>query len=95
MADATTDSLRKLLLENCMLRVPPEEIADETPFFGGEGGLGRDSIDALQIIVAVERDYGVGIKDPAVAKEVLRNLGTLRRFLEKEAAAKAQAGAPA
>lgn len=89
MPEVTPDSLRQLLLENCMLRVPAEEIADETPFF--QGGLGLDSIDALQIIVAVERDYGVGIKDPAVAKEVLQNLGTLRRFLEKEVAAKAAA----
>jgi acyl carrier protein len=88
MAEVTNDSLRRLLLENCMLRVPPEEIAEETPFFGE--GLGLDSIDALQIIVAVERDYGIGIKDPSVAKEVLRNLGTLRRFLEKEIAAQSQ-----
>jgi acyl carrier protein len=88
MVEVTNDSLRRLLLENCMLRVPPEEITEETPFFGE--GLGLDSIDALQIIVAVEREYGIGIKDPSVAKEVLRNLGTLRRFLEKEGAAKSQ-----
>jgi acyl carrier protein len=83
MPDASIDDLKHLLVENCMLRVAPEEIAEDAPLFG-PGGLGLDSIDALQLTVAIERAYGTPIKDPATARQVLQNLGTLREWLARQ-----------
>ena len=74
------EDLRKVLLDNCMLRVSPEEIQWETPLFG-PGSLGLDSIDALQMTVGIERTYGVAITDPAVAREAFQNLQTLQQWL--------------
>jgi acyl carrier protein len=81
MADIPLDDLRKLLVENCMLRVPPAEIAWDTPLFG-PGGLGLDSIDALQMTVGIERTYGIPIKDPDTARDAFQNLRTLGQWLQ-------------
>lgn len=84
----TLDDLRSLLMENCMLNVEPEEIQEDTALFG-PGSLGLDSIDALQITVAVEQKYGVPIKDPAVARQVLVSLGSLQAWLQRSLAERA------
>jgi acyl carrier protein len=83
MAEITLDDLRHLLVENCMLRVPPEEIQWQTPLFG-PGSLGLDSIDALQMTVGIERAYGIAITDPAVAREAFQTLETLQQWLTRE-----------
>ena len=80
MAEIPLDDLRKLLVENCMLRVPPEEIQFETVLFGPDS-LGLDSIDALQLTVGLEKSYGVAIKDPATAREALHSVRTLHDWL--------------
>ncbi len=80
MADLQLDDLRRLLVENCMLRVPPEEIGLDTVLFGPDS-LGLDSIDALQLTVGIEKDYGIAITDPAVAREAFHSVGTLQRWL--------------
>jgi len=85
MADVNLDDLKQLLVENCMLKVSPEEINEEAALFG-PGSLGLDSIDALQLTVAIERSYGIAIKDPATARQVLHSLGSLRHWLSRELA---------
>ena len=59
--------LLMLLVENLMLQTPADQIGDDLPLFG-PGGLGLDSVDALQIVVALEKNYGLKIPDPAAAK---------------------------
>lgn len=66
-----------------MLRIPPAEIGEDMPLFGPDG-LGLDSIDALQIAVAVEKKYGVPLKDPETARQVLRTLDSLREWLLRQ-----------
>jgi acyl carrier protein len=83
MADLELSDLRKLLVENCMLRVPPEEIQLETTLFG-PGSLGLDSIDALQLTVGIEKTYGIAIKDPAVAREAFQSVESLQRWLAEQ-----------
>lgn len=87
MASIELDDLRALLAQNCMLQTPVEEIAEDTPLFG-PGGVGLDSIDALQLAVGIEQKFGVPLKDPAVARQVLGSLGSMREWLirQKEAA---------
>jgi len=83
MAEITLDDVRKLLVDNCMLRVAPEEIAPDAALFG-PGSLGLDSIDALQLTVGIEKSYGIAIKDPAVAKEAFQGVETLRLWLNRQ-----------
>ena len=85
MAEVKLDDLRKLLVDNCMLRVPPDEIQPETTLFG-PGSLGLDSIDALQLTVGIEKTYGLAIKDPAVAREALQSVQGLQQWLNRQLA---------
>jgi len=83
MTEITLDNVRKLLLDNCMLRVQPEEIESETLLFG-PGSLGLDSIDALQLTVGIEKSYGIAIADPAVAREAFHSVQTLQQWLNRQ-----------
>lgn len=59
----------------------PEDIADDAPLFGTEG-LGLDSIDALEIIVLLEKYYGIKLNNPSQAKEVLTSINAIAKFIE-------------
>ncbi|MCE0523912.1 MAG: phosphopantetheine-binding protein [Methylacidiphilales bacterium] len=82
MTEITLDDVRKLLVDNCMLRVPPGEIKAETQLFG-PGSLGLDSIDALQLTVGIEKSYAIAISDPAVAREAFHSVATLQQWLNQ------------
>lgn len=82
MAAPALDDLRQLLVENCMLRVPPEEIQLETTLFG-PGSLGLDSIDALQLTVGIEKTYGIAIKDPEAAREAFASVKSLQEWVAR------------
>lgn len=75
-APALRARVKQLLVDNLMLQVTVAEIGDEQPLFGPES-LGLDSVDALQIVVALEKEFGLKIPDPATAQVVLRNVTTL------------------
>jgi acyl carrier protein len=83
MAEITLDDVRKLLVDNCMLRVSPEEIQPDTLLFGPDS-LGLDSIDALQLTVGIEKSYGFAIHDPAVAREAFQSVKTLQQWLSRQ-----------
>jgi acyl carrier protein len=70
-------------VENCVLKIKPEEIGDETPLFGPES-VGLDSLDALQLTVAIEQQYGIVIGDATVARQAMQSMGTLRRWLAEQ-----------
>ena len=79
--------IKQMLVNSLMLQQQPEEIADDTPLFG-PGGLGLDSIDALELVVSMEKTFGVGVPNSEVAGKVLQNVNTIRDYiLEKKAAA--------
>ena len=83
MAEISLDDLKKLVVENCVLRVKPEEIREDTPLFGPQS-IGLDSLDALQLTVAIEKQYGIVINDAKVARQVMQSLGTLRSWLAEQ-----------
>jgi acyl carrier protein len=70
------DEIRSMLVETLMLPMPVAEIGDDRPLFGPEG-LGLDSVDALQLVVALDKKYGVKITDQQVAQQVLRSVSTM------------------
>ena len=73
--------IKHLLVENLMLQSKAEEIADDLPLFG-PGSLGLDSVDALQLVVALDKNYGLKIPDPEAAKKVLQSVNTIVAALE-------------
>jgi len=84
MADTTDLSLRikELLVHNLMLQIAPEEITDELPLFGPDS-LGLDSVDALQLVVALDKTFQLKIPNPEVAREILQNVKSIVAAIEQ------------
>lgn len=76
LSDTLKAEVKNLLVTNLMLKVSPAEITDDLPLFG-PGGLGLDSVDALQIVVALDKHYSLKIPDPATAREILQSVSTI------------------
>lgn len=75
-----------MLVRNLMLQTTADQISDETPLFGA-GGLGLDSIDALELVVSLEKTFGVGVPNSEVAGKALQNVNTIHDYiLEKRGA---------
>ena len=60
--------------------VKPEDIDPEAPLFGDEG-LGLDSIDALEIILLLDKEYGIKLKNPAEGKQVFHSVKTMADYI--------------
>jgi acyl carrier protein len=73
--------IKHLMVENLMLQISAEEITDDLPLFG-PGGLGLDSVDALQLVVALDKNYGLKISDPEAAKGILQNVNTIAAAIQ-------------
>lgn len=72
--------LKELLIERLKFEdMTPEDIGDDEPLF--EGGLGLDSIDALEIVVMLESEFGLKIKNEGAARESFRSISTLAQFV--------------
>ena len=67
-----------------LIDVKPEDIKDDLPLFGG--GLGLDSIDSIELIVLLDRQYGIKIKDPKEGRKILVDINTMVDFIEKKRA---------
>ncbi|MCX5915914.1 MAG: phosphopantetheine-binding protein [Deltaproteobacteria bacterium] len=81
MAEDLVLELKKLIINTLKLEdITPEDIEDEAPLFGE--GLGLDSIDALELVVALEKTYNVFIPDSEVGKKVFRSVNTLAEFVK-------------
>ena len=79
--------IKQLMVENLMLQVTAEEIGDDQPLFGPES-LGLDSVDALQLVVALDKNFGLKIPDQAAAKQILTSVSAMANAVEKHLAAK-------
>jgi acyl carrier protein len=61
--------------------VKPEGIKDDEPLFGE--GLGLDSIDSIELIVLLSREYGITIQDPKEGRKILTDINTMVNYIEK------------
>ena len=61
--------------------VRPEDIDENAPLFGE--GLGLDSIDALELIVLMEKNYGIKLQDPNQGKEIFKSIVTMAEYVQK------------
>jgi len=79
---AIKQDIKRLMVENLMLQISAEEIGDDQPLFG-PGSLGLDSVDALQLVVAIDKTYGLKIPDPETARQILQNVTTMAAAVAK------------
>ena len=74
--------IKTMMVENLMLQVSVAEIGDDQPLFG-PGSLGLDSVDALQLVVALDKTFGLKVADPTVAKEILQSVNTMTAAVQR------------
>ena len=76
--------IKEVMVDELMLEQTPSDISDTIPIFGG-GGLGLDSVDALQLVVGLEKHFGLKIGNSDAAKGILESVETIAREIEKSA----------
>ncbi len=64
--------------------VNPADVDDKIPLFGGGNALTLDSVDAIEIIMAIQRHYGIRIADQNLAREVIRSIDSIAEFITAE-----------
>ncbi|MCC5841631.1 MAG: acyl carrier protein [Opitutales bacterium] len=80
------DELKQLLVEALRLEdVDPASIADDEPLFGG--GLDLDSIDALELVLQLEKTYGIKIGSSEESRAALASINVLAEYIERHRSA--------
>ncbi|MBF1060972.1 MAG: acyl carrier protein [Prevotellaceae bacterium] len=78
--DELKRQLKQQIIEVLSLEeITPEAIVDSEPLFGE--GLGLDSIDALELIVLMEKNYGIRLNNPAEGKAIFASLDTMADYI--------------
>lgn len=81
MAEPLKAQVKEAIVRSLRLPIKPQEIADDLPLFGE--GLGLDSIDALELVLELERSFGVVVGDDQVGGRVLRSVNAIVEFIEQ------------
>jgi acyl carrier protein len=80
MSEELIYEVKKLIIDSLRIEgMNPEEIETDAPLFGE--GLGLDSIDALQLVVAMEKDYGVVVPDAQVGAVVFQSVRSMAQYI--------------
>lgn len=79
--DELKTRIKRLIVEGLHLEeIDPTTIPDDAPLFGGEP-LDLDSVDALELVLEIEREFGVQLEDSAQTREILRSVSSLAAHL--------------
>ena len=84
-ADNLKGDIKQAIVRSLRLPIVPADIGDATQLFGDEG-LGLDSIDVLELVLEIERSFGVSIGDEQTGMRVLRTVDTIADFISSERA---------
>lgn len=85
--DELKQQLKEIIVRDLKLQdVKPADIDDDAPLF--EEGLGLDSLDAVEMVVLIQKHFGVQIEDMDEGKEAFRSINTLAQFIEQRRAGK-------
>lgn len=76
--------LKELIIKECDLEKNPDEVSDDGAMFGPDSEFGLDSIDALQISMALKNKYGVSITDSKEMRRIMVSLNTFADYLQPE-----------
>jgi len=77
----TLNILRDLFITKLKLKISPDDIKEDTPIFGADG-LGLDSIDILELIVGIKKEFKVEIANREVAEKVFITVGSVAQYIE-------------
>lgn len=81
--EALIEKLKGQIIEQLNLaEVKPEDVNPDSPLFGD--GLGLDSIDALELIVLLEKHYGIKIQDPKDGKTIFQSVRTMAEYIKSQ-----------
>ena len=80
------NQIKALLVDRLKLERDADSIGDDEPLFGPEG-LGLDSIDALELVLGIEQEFGVAIDDQQSGSEVLATVNSIAEFVAAKRAA--------
>lgn len=75
-------NIKALIIENCELDIEITDIDDDLPLFERKSQLALDSIDALQISIAIQNTYGIAIRDSKEMRRVMQSINTFADFLQ-------------
>lgn len=81
--EALTQKIRTMLATRLKLAAAVDKIGNETPLFGPDG-LGLDSIDALELVLGLQKEFGVVIEDRALAVKVLASIRTIAEYIQSQ-----------
>ena len=76
------NEIKTLIIENCELDIDVNDIGDDLPLFARQSELELDSIDALQISIAIQNTYGIAIRDSKEMRRVMQSVNTFADFLQ-------------
>jgi acyl carrier protein len=82
----TRQRLKELMISELMLDMTADDIGDDTPLFG-PAGIGLDSVDALQLVVMIEKHFNFKMADQEQAKRILHSVNTIADAVDQKAAA--------
>jgi acyl carrier protein len=93
MSDADLRTrIKEMMVKNLMLQITADQISDDAPLFG-PNGIGLDSIDALELAVGLEKNFGVSVPNSEIATKVLRNVNTIHDYILEKRGESAQSQA--
>jgi acyl carrier protein len=82
--DPLKAEIKEAIVRSLRLPITADEIGDSTPLFGT--GLGLDSIDVLELVLEIERSFGVAIADEQTGMKVLVSVDAIADFITRERA---------
>ena len=85
MLDSLEQELSEMIIETCRVAEPlTQEITPDAPLIGPDSPYGLDSLDAVEVVVAVQRKYQIRIEAQETSREVLRSLRSLHTFIRSQ-----------
>ena len=77
-----TPRVKELIVRRLKLEIDPSSIQDDAPLFGE--GLGLDSIDALELVLGIEQEFGIKVEDEEVGVKAFASVNALADFIEQK-----------
>ncbi len=84
-ADELKREIKELIMSTLAITdINPDDVDDEKPLFGGDNTLTLDSVDAIEIIMAIQRTYGIRIADQSLARQVISSINSIAGFITEQ-----------
>ena len=85
VTDGLKLEIKKMIMATLSITdIEPDEVDNEEPLFSGKNAMTLDSVDALEIIMAIQRTYGVRVANQAAARYSLRSINSIAEFIVTE-----------